>query len=108
MIRIMQRRISQLATVLIVLLATLTPLANCFDTWDKNPNPAKDTEMRLAAWFAGAGFVLAMARLVRLVAPAARNGRLASSVRRVAARPLQLDVSSPVPTGSPPPLALRI
>lgn len=108
MIRTVWRRISQFLTVLIVLLAALAPLANCFDTWDKNPNPAKDTEMHLAAWFAGAGFVLAMARLVRLVVPAARSGWLAHGARRVAGRRLPVDIRCPVPTGSPPPLALRI
>lgn len=104
----MRHRIVQLATVAIVLFATLTPLANCFDTWDKNPNPAQDTEMHLAAWFAGAGFVLAMAKLARLVAPVARRGRLARCMQRMAAPLLPEESRCPVPTGSPPLLPLRI
>lgn len=93
---------------MIVLFATLAPLANCFDTWDKNPNPAKDTETHMAAWFAGAGFVLVMAKLVRLVAPSMRAGTVAQSKERLATRLFPFESLCPVPTGSPPILPLRI
>ncbi|MFP5230967.1 MAG: hypothetical protein ACLGXA_25405 [Acidobacteriota bacterium] len=104
----MQRRISQLAAIVVVLFATLTPLANCFDTWDKNPAPSSDTEMHLAAWFAGAGFVLVMARLVRLVPSLLQSGRLARRAQRIAMRVQPMESGSPQPTVSPPLVPLRI
>lgn len=102
------RRIGKLVVTVIVLFATLTPLANCFDTWDKNPNPAKDTETHLAAWFAAAGFVLVMAELSHLKPPAARPGRGQRAAVSMGARQLPAESPGPAPTASPPLLPLRI
>ena len=103
-----RHRIYCLATLVIVLFATLSPLANCFDTWDKNPAPASDTEMHVAAWFAGAGFVLVMAKLVRVTPSSSHKGRLPGRVRRVPVVVQPDESRSPIPTASPPLLPLRI
>jgi hypothetical protein len=62
---------------IVLILAALTPLMECFDRWDKNPSPASDTEIHLTAWFVGVGIVLTLAKLVRYVpAPLGSNKRL--------------------------------
>ena len=101
-------RIFQLAAALVLLFATLTPLANCFDTWDKNPAPANDTEMHLAAWFAGAGLVLVIAKTTRIVSvPAKTPHRIHLSRAAAPADGRVLDLL-PESTASPPPIPLRI
>ncbi|HEV2278085.1 MAG TPA: hypothetical protein VGS02_07905 [Acidobacteriaceae bacterium] len=101
-------RMFQVAAALVLLFATLTPLANCFDTWDKNPAPANDTEMHLAAWFAGAGLVLVIARTTRAMpVPAKTPHRIRLSRAAAPADGRLLDVL-PESTASPPLIPLRI
>jgi hypothetical protein len=70
------RRLFQLVAGIVLILAALTPLMECFDRWDKNPSPASDTEIHLTAWFVGVGIVLTLAKLVRYVpAPLGSNKR---------------------------------
>lgn len=104
----MSRRVFQLVAALVLLFATLTPLINCFDTWDKGQPPANDTELQVTAFFIGAGFVLVLPKLVRrLVIPAIRT--------QLAPRPFRLGLSlfcsdwaNPEPAPSPPLIPLRI
>ena len=106
---LVSRRIFQAAAVVVMLFATLTPLANCFDTWDKNPAPANDTEMHLAAWFAGAGIVLVMTKAVRIVPVPAKNTRRMRLPRAIAPGDrIASSGDSPLPTASPPLIPLRI
>lgn len=107
---LVSRRIFQIAVALVVFFGTLTPLANCFDTWDKGPAaaPANDTELHLSAWIVGAGFVLVMTKLMRYI-PALRVG-----VKRIVCPRFIPTLSIPAldgypePTDSPPLVALRI
>lgn len=101
-------RVFQFAAVFVLLFATLTPLANCFDTWDKNPAPANDTEMHLAAWFAGAGIVLVITKTQRVVPAPSRSGRQMRSPRLVARADRNALDGLPEPTASPPLIPLRI
>ena len=99
------RRLFQFAAGVVLIFAILTPLANCFDWWDKNPAPANDTELHLTAWFAGVGFVLALRKLLRhLPAPGVR------AMRRVCASFAfeSADPARPEPNASPPLIPLRI
>jgi hypothetical protein len=59
------RRAFKFVSVIVLLLAALTPLFECFDHWDKNPGPSNDTEIHLTAWFVGVGIVLTLAELLR-------------------------------------------
>ena len=102
------RRIFQLAAGLVLILVTLTPLAEGFDHWDKSVVPANDTELNITAWLVGVGVVLALAKLLRyvptLVASNRRPGRLPMS-------PAGLRVGAnhrPASTASPPLIPLRI
>jgi hypothetical protein len=102
------RRIFQFAAGIVLILATLTPLAEYFDHWDKHVVPANDTELNITAWFVGVGIVVTLARLLRYV-PA-----LASSKRRpgpsIQSPPLLPAGAShrPASTASPPLVPLRI
>lgn len=104
----MARRIFQFAAGIVLILATLTPLAEYFDHWDKHVVPANDTELNITAWFVGVGIVVTLARLLRYV-PA-----LASSKRRpgpsIQSPPLLPAGAShrPASTASPPLVPLRI
>ena len=108
MLRAVSRRVYQFAGTLILLLATLTPLMECFDRWDRNPGPANDTEIHLTAWFVGVGVVLTLVKLLRhvpvlAVAHAPRHTSFQLPASRL------IDIECPTPTGSPPPLLpLRI
>lgn len=104
------KRIFQIAVALVVLFGTLTPLANCFDTWDKGPAaaPVNDTELHLTAWIVGAGFVLVMSKLTRYTQARKREVKRIDSLRHVAAFSSPAHDSYPEPTGSPPVVALRI
>ena len=104
----MSRRVYQLAGTVILILATLTPLMECFDRWDKDPGPANDTEIHLTAWFVGAGVVLTLARLLRHV-PALAVSRTTRGLSFQLPASRLIDIERPLPTGSPPPLLpLRI
>lgn len=104
----MARRIFQLAAGLILLLVTLTPLAECFDHWDKHVVPANDTELSLTMWFAGAGMVLVLAKLLQYVpALAASTGNAGELC--MAGAPLQAFARKrPASTAGPPLIPLRI
>lgn len=102
------KRIFQFAVALVLLFATLTPLANCFDTWDKNPAPANDTEMHLAAWFAGAGLVLVIAETTRTVPVPAKTPQRVRLFRAAAPTNGRVVDVLPESTASPPLLPLRI
>jgi hypothetical protein len=103
----MPRRSFQLAAAIVLILAALTPLMECFDHWDKSPGPANDTEIHLAAWFAGAGLVLTMAKLLRY-APALVKKRAIQSDPGVSRLLRSVDASLLQPTESPPLVPLRI
>ena len=108
MLKPVSRRIFQLAGTLILILATLTPLMECFDRWDTNPGPANDSEIRLTAWFVGVGVVLTLAKLLRRL-PTLAISRATRSNSIQLPRALHLPhTQSPGPTGSPPLLPLRI
>ena len=102
------RRVFQFVAAVVLLFAMLTPLANCFDTWDKNPAPANDTELHLAAWFAGAGLVLVIAKTTRPVPFLAKTPQRMRVSRAAAATDLSAPDLLPEPTASPPPIPLRI
>lgn len=104
----MARRIFQFAAGLLLILVTLTPLAESFDHWDKHVVPANDTELNITAWFVGVGIAVALAKLLRYV-PA-----LTSSKRRPGPflqSPPFLPAGAndrPASTASPPLVPLRI
>jgi hypothetical protein len=103
------RRIFQLAAGLVLLLATLTPLLELADHWDaRRTVPANDTELNVAAWFAGAGLVLTLAKQLRYVPAPAASKRCSSRANQTppALRPDEID--RPASTASPPLLPLRI
>lgn len=99
----------QLVAGLVLIFATLTPLANCFDTWDKNQPPANDTELQVTALVVFAGFALVLPKLVRrFLIRAARILRTAKPRRLIAAALSCSDWVRPEPSASPPPISLRI
>lgn len=104
----MSRRVFQFVAGLVLIFATLTPLANCFDTWDKAQPPANDTELSLTALSVFAGFIVVLPKLVRRLAfPAIRLGRQAAALCALATLAGSGWIR-PEPTASPPPLLLRI
>lgn len=105
---VLSKRVFQFAAVLVLLFATLTPLANCFDTWDKNPAPANDTEMHVAAWFAGAGMVLVIAKTLRPVPVPTRRAAPMHSHHILARADHSVAGVLPDATDSPPLIPLRI
>lgn len=102
------RRIFQCIAGLIFIFAALTPLVNCFDTWDRNQPPVNDTELRLTALFVVAGFVQALPRLVRKFLILAINLRWISRLLPSTVALSCSDWVSPEPTASPPLIPLRI
>lgn len=92
----------------VLLLAALTPLMECFDHWDKPGPPINDTEIHLTAWFVGVGVVLTLAKVMRrTVAMVAtkmerREAFVVWPLLRV------FDGAQVEPTGSPPLISLRI
>jgi hypothetical protein len=99
------RKIFQLAGTAILILATLTPLMECFDRWDNNSGPANDTEIRLTAWFVGIGVVLTLAKILRRIPPLAIHR--ATINRSFHFQPTAQN-ERPIPTASPPLISLRI
>src|SRR6266851_5640130 len=73
----MSRRLFQIVVAIILAAATLTPLLEAFDRWDKNPGPDSDTEIHVTAWFVGLGVALVVARALRYVPTPAKIGRQA-------------------------------
>ena len=104
----MSRRVFQLAGMLVLVLATLTPFAECFDRWDKNPGPANDTEIHLTAWFVGVGIVLTLAKLLRRLPPLAATPPTRDCSAGLRSTPRLAHEAPPLPTGSPPLISLRI
>ena len=105
---VVSRRIFQFVAGVVLILAALTPLTECFDRWDKNPSPASDTEIHLTAWFAGVGIVLTLAKVLQHVPLLASVRRCAKQVLP-AGQALRLSNGDRLePTGSPPLIPLRI
>jgi hypothetical protein len=71
----MPRSLFQIVVTIILAAATLTPLVEAFDHWDKNPGPDSDTEIHVTAWFVGLGVALVVARALRYVPALAKIGR---------------------------------
>src|SRR5713101_6520192 len=104
----MSRRLFQIVVAIILAAATLTPLLETFDRWDKNPGPDSDTEIHVTAWFVGLGVTLVVARALRYVPTLAKIGR---QVRSSATRTALVSWERPrfEPDVSPPPIiSLRI
>ncbi len=103
------RRLYQLAASLVLILATLTPLMELFDHWDPQTTvPANDTELNVAAFFAGVGLVLTLAKLLRHVAaPASLRNRFNQAAQLPPVSRSDFNVF-PGPTESPPFIPLRI
>lgn len=104
------KRYLQLLAVVVLLFATLTPLANCFDTWDKGPAaaPANDTELHVTALFVGAGVLLVLPKLVRpFLLVAATVGKADQPSARFI-HCFSFHGATPVPSASPPATSLRI
>ena len=104
----MSRRVFQCIAGLVLVFATLTPLANCFDTWDRNQPPVNDTELRVTVLFVVAAFVQALPRLVRKFLIFSIDLRWIS---RLLPSVVALSCSGwvrPEPTASPPLISLRI
>jgi hypothetical protein len=102
------RRIFQCIAGLIFIFAALTPLVNCFDTWDRNQPPVNDTELRVTVLFVVAAFVQALPRLVRKFLILAINLRWISRLLPSTVALSCSDWVSPEPTASPPLIPLRI
>lgn len=103
------RRIFQLAAGLVLVLATLTPLMELLDHWDKNVVPANDTELRATALVVCAGLVLTVAKLLRYVPTVADSKRYSSELSQAHLEMRLDETGGPAPTGSPPSLIpLRI
>ena len=104
----MSRRLFQIVVTIILAAATLTPLLETFDRWDKNPGPNSDTEIHITAWFVGLGAALVVARALRYVPRLAKIGRqvLASEICTAF---VSWELPHLEPDLSPPPLtSLRI
>ena len=71
----MPRSLFQIVVAIILAAATLTPLVEAFDRWDKNPGPDSDTEIHVTAWFVGLGVALVVARALRYIPALAKIGR---------------------------------
>lgn len=106
----MSKRAFQIAVALVLFFGTLTPLANCFDTWDKGPAaaPANDTEIHLTAWVVGVGFVLVMTKSMRYIPAFTRGVQHTDCLRSIPAFSFAACHEYPEPTSSPPVVALRI
>lgn len=96
------RFIFKLAIGIVLVLAAVTPMMECFDHWDRNVVPATDTELRVTAVFVCAGLVLAVAKLLRYVLAVA-DSKTSSIEISTAPFELRFDkTDGPLPTGSPP------
>jgi hypothetical protein len=102
------RRLFHFVAGIVVILATLTPLMECFDKWDKSPSPTSDTEIHLTAWFVGVGIVLTLAKLLRYVPKLERAYRRSNLILLFWQGLRQGKDDRLEPTGSPPITPLRI
>jgi|SRR5258708_3590421 hypothetical protein len=104
----MSRRLLQIVVAIILAAATLTPLLEAFDRWDKNPGPNSDTEIHVTAWFVGLGVALVVARALRYVPRLAKIGRKVRVAQSCTAF-ASWELPRFEPDVSPPPLiSLRI
>lgn len=103
----MGRRIFQVVAGVVLLLAAVTPLVECFDHWDGNVVPATDTELRVTMLFAVAGLVLATVQLVRVKRDSPDSGA-AICIRFENEQSPDCGDFRPEPTSSPPRIPLRI
>ena len=104
----MSRRLFQFVVVVILATATLTPLLESFDRWDKNAGPDSDTEIHVTAWFVGLGVALVVARALRYIPALATIGRQIRASRTCSSF-VSEDRPRFEPDVSPPPLIpLRI
>ncbi len=104
----MSRRLFQIVVAIILAAATLTPLLETFDRWDKNPGPNSDTEIHVTAWFVGLGVALVVARALRYVPTLAKIGRKVR-VSQTCVAFASWELPRFEPDVSPPPLiSLRI
>ena len=104
----MARRIFQFAAGLVLILVTLTPLAESFDHWDKHIVPANDTELNITAWFVGVGIAVALAKLLRYVPALASSKRRPGLPHASLAFLRAIAIDRPASTASPPLVPLRI
>ena len=104
----MARRIFQFAAGLVLILVTLTPLAESFDHWDKHVVPANDTELNITAWFVGVGIAVALAKLLRYVPTLASSKRRPGLPHASLACLRAVAAERPASTASPPLVPLRI
>lgn len=96
------RRIFQLAMAAVLLLATVTPLLELCDSWDKGVVPANDTELTVAATFSCVGLLATVTMLARWKPRAVRAAN--HSIDPLSPRqPEDPTTTEPTePTGSPP------
>lgn len=104
----MSKRIFQLVASVVLIFAALTPLAECFDHWDRNVAPANDTELRVTAWFVCAGFVLTAAKVLKYAPKPDGAMRRAGSLLEVGPATAAPRIERIEPTASPPLVPLRI
>ena len=102
------RRVFQFVAGLILIFSSLTPLINCFDTWDKRQPPVNDTELRATALVVFAGFLVVLPKLVRRFLIGAVTLPRASAPERLAAALSCSNWVRPEPSASPPLIPLRI
>jgi hypothetical protein len=107
-LNVMSSRLFQLAAGIVLILAALTPVMECFDRWDKNPGPANDTEIYLTAWFVGVGIVLTLAKLLRYIPTFASSHGRGNSIFSVRQALVWVHVDAVAPAASPPDIPLRI
>lgn len=96
------RRIVQIAVAAVLLLATLTPLLELCDSWDRGVVPANDTELTVTATFSCIGLLATITMLARWKPGAVRteNRSFDSLSPR---QPEHPTTTEPIePTGSPP------
>ena len=103
----MSRRLFQIVAGIVLILAALTPLMECFDHWDKSPGPANDTEIHLTAWFVAVGIALTLAKLLRYVPAFIYSRRSDQAFCTWPGLRKEAD-DRPEPTVSPPMFSLRI
>ncbi|GGA55360.1 hypothetical protein GCM10011507_03270 [Edaphobacter acidisoli] len=107
-LEVVSKRVFQIVATVVLLAAALTPLMECFDHWDKAGPPVNDTEIHLTAWFVGVGVVLTLAkvmqRAVKIVATRVQHPEAFVVWPMLHA----FDSAHVEPTGSPPPIPLRI
>lgn len=101
----MSKRLLQTVSGLILLLATLAPMAELFDHWDKPNGP--DSEIRVTIVFVSVGVVLTLTHLVRQSGGSDDATRPVPAGAAVSYRSRTIAAQTAAPTASPP-IPLRI